>query len=393
MRIRMGTDINWKQSAKVGIVDAVIWVWFLQTAYTSLFSDQVSNISYFMSDFASYSIVACLAVSALLIASGWDAVPKRYRVICSVGCCASILALLLVVQFELYDSVFELLAFLLFVVFYYGSQILRVETLAKCSDLRNLLTTVVLSFVLYYAISLILLVVPQPVYTAFIVVAPLVFLVDASSPVAKIDPPNPFPWKSFVNPPMLLLLLFGIAGGLISATGGSNPATALMDVFENPSPVYLIMVLAYMVLGIVTVFGYRLRKVVFFTIMSVLWMAGALLGAVIFSVFPDIPPLVFTVTAAVIGVAIVISFIVCQDIWIREPRKEDVRADEIDALADRYGLTRREREVFHLLMEGRSVPFIQKKLYISEGTARTHVKHIYTKLDVHSKQELLDLLN
>ena len=46
--------------------------------------------------------------------------------------------------------------------------------------------------------------------------------------------------------------------------------------------------------------------------------------------------------------------------------------------------------MFRLLAEGRSLPYVQEKLFISEGTARTHIKHIYTKLDVHSKQEMLD---
>ena len=54
------------------------------------------------------------------------------------------------------------------------------------------------------------------------------------------------------------------------------------------------------------------------------------------------------------------------------------------------GLSNRETEVVLLLLEGRSLRYIQNELYISEGTARTHVKRIYAKLGVHSKQELID---
>ena len=43
-----------------------------------------------------------------------------------------------------------------------------------------------------------------------------------------------------------------------------------------------------------------------------------------------------------------------------------------------------------LLLEGRSLRYIQNALFISEGTARTHVKRIYAKLEVHSKQQLID---
>ena len=42
--------------------------------------------------------------------------------------------------------------------------------------------------------------------------------------------------------------------------------------------------------------------------------------------------------------------------------------------------------------KGRDVPSIAKQLFISENTVRSHSKSIYKKLDIHSKQELLDLL-
>lgn len=60
-------------------------------------------------------------------------------------------------------------------------------------------------------------------------------------------------------------------------------------------------------------------------------------------------------------------------------------------LADRFGLTPRETEVAELLLSGRSLPYIQDKLFISAGTAKTHLSHIYDKTQVHSRQDLLDL--
>lgn len=62
----------------------------------------------------------------------------------------------------------------------------------------------------------------------------------------------------------------------------------------------------------------------------------------------------------------------------------------VDVLADRFGLTPREREVAKLLAKGRSLPFIQNELHISRNTAQTHVRHIYRKLNVHTRQEFLD---
>ena len=62
------------------------------------------------------------------------------------------------------------------------------------------------------------------------------------------------------------------------------------------------------------------------------------------------------------------------------------------ALGSQRGLTAREVEVLQLLCKGRSKSYIAESLFISENTVRSHSKHIYAKLDVHSKQEILDLI-
>ena len=60
-------------------------------------------------------------------------------------------------------------------------------------------------------------------------------------------------------------------------------------------------------------------------------------------------------------------------------------------LSDEFGLTAREREVFGLLAHGRNGRYIMDHLVISRNTAKSHIKHIYSKLGVHSHQELIDL--
>nr|WP_301290051.1 helix-turn-helix transcriptional regulator [Adlercreutzia equolifaciens] len=67
-------------------------------------------------------------------------------------------------------------------------------------------------------------------------------------------------------------------------------------------------------------------------------------------------------------------------------------AARIDEIAREAGLTPREAEVFALLAQGRSIPYIRDELIISRETAATHAKHIYAKLGVHSRQELIDLV-
>jgi len=50
-----------------------------------------------------------------------------------------------------------------------------------------------------------------------------------------------------------------------------------------------------------------------------------------------------------------------------------------------YGLTDREREILHLLVEDHTQKEISEKLFISPHTVDTHLRNIYAKLQVHSR--------
>lgn len=54
-------------------------------------------------------------------------------------------------------------------------------------------------------------------------------------------------------------------------------------------------------------------------------------------------------------------------------------------------LTDREREVFRLAARGARKEEIGERLFISPGTARTHLQNVYKKLGVHSQAELIAL--
>lgn len=66
--------------------------------------------------------------------------------------------------------------------------------------------------------------------------------------------------------------------------------------------------------------------------------------------------------------------------------------DHFDALVRHYGLTPREADVARLFVRGRSTSRIAEDLYISTGTVATHLRNAYHKTQVHSRQELLDLV-
>jgi DNA-binding CsgD family transcriptional regulator len=71
----------------------------------------------------------------------------------------------------------------------------------------------------------------------------------------------------------------------------------------------------------------------------------------------------------------------------------DARSRIIDTIALKYNLTDREREVAELLSEGYTRPVICSTLSISSGTARGHISHVYQKMGIHSKDELISLVN
>lgn len=63
-----------------------------------------------------------------------------------------------------------------------------------------------------------------------------------------------------------------------------------------------------------------------------------------------------------------------------------------DEVIERFSLTPREGDVLRLLARGRTSPVIQEKLFLSHNTVKTHVRHIYAKLGIHSQQELIDIV-
>lgn len=70
----------------------------------------------------------------------------------------------------------------------------------------------------------------------------------------------------------------------------------------------------------------------------------------------------------------------------------DAVALRCETLRRVHGLTPREVEVLELLGRGRDVGAITNILGVSRNTVRTHVQRLYTDLNVHTRQELIDLL-
>lgn len=81
------------------------------------------------------------------------------------------------------------------------------------------------------------------------------------------------------------------------------------------------------------------------------------------------------------------------DVAGRLSESDGVTLADVERATDvRYGLSARELEVLDLFAQGRSANWIADNLVISKNTVRSHLRAIYTKLDVHTRQELLDFL-
>lgn len=67
--------------------------------------------------------------------------------------------------------------------------------------------------------------------------------------------------------------------------------------------------------------------------------------------------------------------------------------DRCEAVATEYRLSPKEREVLFYLAKGRNVAYISKEMVLSEHTIKSHLYRIYQKTDVHSQQDLIDLVD
>ena len=79
---------------------------------------------------------------------------------------------------------------------------------------------------------------------------------------------------------------------------------------------------------------------------------------------------------------------------LQVPQASDTQRfeDACARVAQSGGLTPRETEVLALLARGRNNAFVQEELTLTRNTVKAYIKHIYAKLNIHSQQELIDLV-
>lgn len=181
----------------------------------------------------------------------------------------------------------------------------------------------------------------------------------------------------------------------------------LMGVF--PGPLFLVMGVGAIVLHMLI--WLHLAQATVTKSVSPVFTFGVVLGAVMVShrlgwlvtmmltaLFPDDGALVSKLAAGVLAVialaAAFVLFVVLRRVTASSDGRSSVdaavaRSQALARYFERAGLTQREREIAVLYCQGRSTPYISDELFISETTVKTHIRHLYAKLDVHNKQDLL----
>ena len=80
-------------------------------------------------------------------------------------------------------------------------------------------------------------------------------------------------------------------------------------------------------------------------------------------------------------------------LWSKEQKENDPPTlsfeEKTGLLASECDLSPRETEVLEMYASGRSAAFIAEATFVSSNTVRSHIKHIYAKCNVHSRQELI----
>lgn len=124
-------------------------------------------------------------------------------------------------------------------------------------------------------------------------------------------------------------------------------------------------------------------------------MLGAFLGSALFNVIaPRSTQINTMLIIGILTILVIIGTFMFSDarpeIQVGKQPPADV-GQRSARMAASYGLSKREQEILGYLLEGRSHPYIRDELYISKSTVDTHVRHIYSKTGVKSKQELIDV--
>jgi DNA-binding CsgD family transcriptional regulator len=137
-------------------------------------------------------------------------------------------------------------------------------------------------------------------------------------------------------------------------------------------------------------------------------LIGAILGSLLHSMVDYSPEFILSLSLMMIFVMIITYTFTLTERDVAKLTKQRAlhpvaQADFLDRspsldekvclLAEKHDISGRALEVLHLLAKGRTGVRIEQELYMSRGTVNTHMRRLYQKLGIHTRQNLLDLLD
>jgi DNA-binding CsgD family transcriptional regulator len=197
-----------------------------------------------------------------------------------------------------------------------------------------------------------------------------------------------FPWLLVSDVIACCLFLVGPRWQL----AGFMVALATSSVFE---------ILLTMYMGTLTLRGYT-SPVVGFALSAASIRLGICGGNGLTLVYERVPglydPLVNpTMLACIVVLALLLIPLVRLDYRITQLIQPSKSVSELEqivaATANEFRLSDREAQIMLLLGQACTASVIADRLYISVNTVNTHVQHIYTKLGIHKRGELINYLN
>lgn len=188
------------------------------------------------------------------------------------------------------------------------------------------------------------------------------------------------------------ILLLGVVLCTPLLLQGNLLAHMLLDVGSFFFQLVVLMV-AYQI-GV----GLRFGPVVVFASARAVWAAGVMTGIAIAQLWGG--PAATQAFAVALGIAVAVAFAFmfterdCTDVLasLPEPDHAPRFREKCEHVAGHYGLSARELEVLVLMAKGRSASRVAEDLGVTLATINSHVNHIYRKLGVHSRQELIDVI-
>ncbi|MCV2394468.1 LuxR C-terminal-related transcriptional regulator [Actinotalea sp. M2MS4P-6] len=194
------------------------------------------------------------------------------------------------------------------------------------------------------------------------------------------------------------LLLFSIAACVLYLSDSGFEAPAFLLALAVSS---LFEILLTMYMGVLTRRGY-VPPATAFALSGGAIRLGILVGngtALTFERVPGLEDTLVRPTFALLVVmltALLISMVRQEyaiDALTRNPHSDSELALVVESVAEEFRLSGREREILELIGHGYTASGVAETLVISPHTVNTHVQHIYAKLGIHKRSELISYLH